>query len=152
MMGEPATTPPSTDTIDSETLSTPTERLVWTVNPMLERKLMALLGILIINAVGVLLFQLDGEFVAALLAMLILVVSLNRFFFSSTFELGPEGVTARYPLKTVSCRWEEVERWNRQGHSVWVRLKNQPRSRDIQLFLSAEPDAVLSYLARHVNC
>lgn len=46
-----------------------------------------------------------------LFAILIMVVGCNRFFFPTRYELDAEGITARFPLKTIHYQWTELRRF-----------------------------------------
>ncbi len=47
----------------------------------------------------------------SVLAVVILVVALNRFFFPSRFQLDDDGITARYPLGRSRLEWSDVRRF-----------------------------------------
>ncbi len=44
-------------------------------------------------------------------AVLLLVLSLSRFFFRSNFAIDDEGIWARYPLRKKYLRWGDVRRF-----------------------------------------
>ena len=55
----------------------------------------------------------------------VLVVGCNRFFFPTTYELTDEGITGRFPLKTVCHQWPELRRfiYDRAGGFLSPRAK-----------------------------
>jgi len=61
----------------------------------------------------------------AVLAVVVLVVGANRFFFPTRYELDDEGITARFPLKTSRYRWAELRRfvYDRSGGFLSPRAK-----------------------------
>ncbi len=99
------------------------EELTWRVHPARERvkaTLFAAVAILTIAAVIYVSFQSAGW---SMIALLVLVMSLNRFFFSSRFTIDTEGITARYPLRRQRYDWENVRRFihDRSGGYISTR-------------------------------
>ena len=52
----------------------------------------------------------------AVVSAVILVMSLNRFFFASEFSLDDEGITARWPFRRQKRRWDEIRRFDHGRH------------------------------------
>ncbi|HCF96457.1 MAG: hypothetical protein PHF14_02035 [Verrucomicrobiota bacterium] len=81
----------------------------WTVHPARERWRATVLSLLVIVLLSIAAADFGGSVYWAILAALIMLLQLNRFFFPSHFELDPEGCAAEYPLGVCrSCRWSEV--------------------------------------------
>jgi hypothetical protein len=61
----------------------------------------------------------------AVVAVLILLLMLNRFYFPSQFKIDDEGITALFPLRRQRLRWSEL-RWFRhddQGGYLSTRIR-----------------------------
>jgi hypothetical protein len=105
----------------------------WQAHPARERTGHAVAGSVVILAVGGLVFLLlwvDGSSafmsaLAAFLAIVLLIVSLRRFFFPSSFRIDPEGITARSLVGSARLRWEQIRRfaYNRHGAFLSTRAR-----------------------------
>jgi hypothetical protein len=99
----------------------------WSVHPMRERPPLALAAILIITLAATLCGALAGP-LYSLLAVLLLIAALNRFFFPSKFTLDDHGLTAEHPWRTTRIAWSEVRRFNHDRHGGYLsRRKNASR-------------------------
>jgi hypothetical protein len=87
----------------------------WQVHPARRRPLAALLTVLVIAAAAFLAGSLMEQLGWGIFAAVALVVGANRFFFLTHYELDQVGITARFPLKTVRYRWEELRRFIYDG-------------------------------------
>ena len=114
-------------TITEQTPAPPVELLSWRAHPARERPAAALLGGLAVIAVALLCAALGGVF-WGILAVVVLLLSLNRFFFPSRFAIDSEGVTASYLLGTQRCRWSETRRLSCDRHGLYLSRRSR-RSR-----------------------
>jgi len=111
-----------------EQVSTPrTEPLSWRACPARQRPAAALLAGLAIAAVALACAALGGVF-WGILAVVVLLVSLNRFFFPSRFVIDSEGVTATYLLGTQRFAWSEIRRFSCDRHGLYLSTRSR-RSR-----------------------
>ena len=83
----------------------------WRAHPMRERVWRATIGIAIITILGALTGLMMQNPWWGLLAVVILVGFLNRFFFPSRFAIDENGITASYPLGRQRLRWDELRRF-----------------------------------------
>ena len=44
-------------------------------------------------------------------AVMVLLVGCNRFFFPTRYEITVEGITARFPLRTIAYQWTDLRRF-----------------------------------------
>jgi hypothetical protein len=91
--------------------------LSWKAHPLRERLQAGILAsVLILALAGAIYvsFQSPGW---SFLAVVVLVLALNRFYFPSRFVIDREGITARYLLSRKRYRWSSVRRflYDRQG-------------------------------------
>jgi hypothetical protein len=58
-----------------------------------------------------------GSLAWSILAVVVLVLALNRFYFPSRFVIDHDGITARYLLSRKRYEWSSVRRflWDRRG-------------------------------------
>ena len=47
----------------------------------------------------------------AVFSAVVLVATLNRFYFRRRFDIDAEGITARFPLRTKRFRWADTRRF-----------------------------------------
>ncbi len=93
--------------------------LTWTAHPARDRVWRAALGGVVI-AFAV--FTIYGFSIStgatpqeaviwAVLTLIVLFLSLNRFFLPSRFVIDQTGITARYPMRRVRFQWQDIRRW-----------------------------------------
>ena len=99
--------------------------LSWQVHPARNRPGIALCAAGVIALAAWICADLMEHFGWAVLAVVVLVVGANRFFFPTRYELDDEGITARFPLKTSRYRWAELRRfvYDRSGGFLSPRAK-----------------------------
>ena len=83
----------------------------WSAHPARERPRQAILSALAITALAVAAGRLGQHPGWSLLAALVLVAALNRFFFPSRFTIDANGITARYPLGRRRLEWHRLRRF-----------------------------------------
>lgn len=85
----------------------------------------------------------------------VLTAALNRFFLPSRFQIDDSGVTARYPLRTVHYRWNQIRRLHGDGRGGYVstRAVESPLDsfRGIHLTFGQDGDSVIEVLRRRVQ-
>ena len=60
------------------------------------------------------------SFTWSILAFLVLLITLNRFFLPSRFVISPEGIRAFYPFKQQKFSWEDIRRFVRDRHGGYL--------------------------------
>ncbi len=87
-------------------------------------------------------------------AALVLLAGCNRFFFPTKYELTEEGISARYPLKTVRYQWPELRRfvYDRTGGFLSPRAKRSflDEYRGISLLFAQEPQKVVQEICQRL--
>jgi hypothetical protein len=83
----------------------------WQIHPARERKKSALFATLVIAAAAFLTAQFMEEPGWGVFALFVLLIGCNRFYLPTRYEITADGITARYPLKTISYRWSELRRF-----------------------------------------
>ena len=87
-------------------------------------------------------------------ALLVLVTALNRFYFRSRFQIDPEGITARYPLRSQRCRWADVRRFMVDAHGGYLATRSK-RSwldayRGLHILFGRQRPAVIEQIRAHL--
>ena len=101
--------------------------LSWRAHPARERPVAALLAVGVIGAT-VLACAALASIVWGLLAAVVLVVSLNRFFWPSRFTIDQDGVMARYAFRRQTLHWSEVRRFCHDRYGIYLSTRSR-RSR-----------------------
>lgn len=132
------------------------EELRWTAYPFRQRRGAAILALLLIAGVTAASYWASGGQMWGYLAAPVLLVSLNRFFMPSRYEMDATGVTARYALTTCRREWQDVERWAADAHGAILLprksgRKIRQRDRGMQILFGTQRTAVLDRLRFHLD-
>ncbi|MHC4142370.1 MAG: PH domain-containing protein [Planctomycetota bacterium] len=92
----------------------------WQAHPAAERIGAALVGSLIVVAASGAIYASFQSIEWSVLALAVLVLSLNRFYFRSRFHIDPDGITARFPLRSQRCRWADIRRFMVDDHGGYL--------------------------------
>lgn len=130
-----------------------TQEFSWQAHPARERVGGALGGVGVIMAVGgVVYFSFGAGW--SILSVIVLVGALNRFFFPSRFTIDPEGITARYPLRTQRFRWGDLRRWAVDRHGCYLstraRRSRLDAYRGMHVLFGRYREAVLDRIRDHL--
>ncbi len=87
------------------------ESYSWSAHPARERRGSAIISILVIAGLAYAAGRCGQHPGWSLLALLALVLALNRFFFPSHFTIDQGGITARYPLRRSRVEWRQLRRF-----------------------------------------
>ena len=130
-----------------------TQEFSWQAHPARERVGGALGGAGVIAAVGGAAYLSFGAG-WSILSVIVLVVALNRFFFPSRFTIDPEGITARYPLRTQRFRWGDLHRWAVDRHGCYLstraRRSRLDAYRGMHVLFGRHREAVLDGIRDHL--
>lgn len=126
----------------------------WQVHPARERRRTALLTLGVIAAIAWLTIEVMQQPAWGLFALVVLLAGCNRFFFPTRYELDAEGLTARYPLRTVRYRWVELRRFVYDGTggflSPRVRRSLLDEYRGISLLFPKDAETIISKIRSHL--
>lgn len=131
-----------------------TPEFTWQAHPARERVGAAVGGavaIVAITAVIHISFQSLGW---ALLALAVLVVSLNRFFFRSRFRIDDEGIIARYPLRSQRLGWADIRRFVFDNNGGYLSTRARPSRLDayrgLHVLFGSRRDDVIAQIRAHL--
>ena len=130
------------------------ECLTWQAHPARQRPAAAAFGAAMIAGLAALCALLGANVWWAALAVALMVLHLNRFFFPSRFTIDAEGVTARYLLSTKRHAWSEIRRfcYDRRGVYLSTRCRRSRLDayRGIHLLFGQEREEVLTGVRRRL--
>jgi hypothetical protein len=92
----------------------------WQAHPARERPLTAAAACAVVFALALAVYALSEAAVWAVFAVLVLCLSLNRFFFATKYEVDADGITAAMPLATRRLRWCEIRRAELGSRAAWL--------------------------------
>ena len=86
----------------------------------------------------------------ALLAAVVLVAALNRFFFPSRFVIDDQGITARYFFRRQRLRWDDLRRFAHDRNGGYLSSRSR-RSwldayRGLHILFGEKRDAVIEHI------
>jgi hypothetical protein len=130
------------------------DRFSWIAHPARERRGLAAAGLTIIAALASLVAVIMQSPWWGLLAGLLLLLSLNRFFLPSRFTIDPEGITASYPFRRQRLRWTDLRRFalGEEGGFLSTRAARSWRDghRGMHVLFGARPEHVVQRLRAHL--
>lgn len=100
------------------------KEFVWTAHPARERLGTASVTLLIISAISTSIYISFHSLTWSLIALLVLLFSLNRFFLPSRFVINHEGIHAFYPFKRKRYYWEDIRRFVRDRHGGYLSTRH----------------------------
>ena len=131
-----------------------TAEFSWTAHPASERVGAAVAGLAIVAAVAGALFLSFQSLAWSGFAVLVLVASLNRFFFRSRFTIDDDGITARFPLRTRRLVWTDVQRFLIDAHGAYLSTRRRrtwlDAYRGLHLLFGRDRDAVTEHVRVHL--
>ncbi len=127
----------------------------WQAHPAGERVGAAVLGGAVVAAIAAAVLVTTGSLGWAALSIAVLGASLNRFYLRSRFEIDAEGISARFPLRTLRLPWTDVRRFVVDGHGGYLSTRST-RSwldayRGMHILFGADRDAVIERIRSHVR-
>lgn len=130
----------------------PPAELTWHAHPARERPAAAVLAGFVIIAVGVgVALVLDARgwnaVLTSIVAMAVLVMSLNRFFLPSRFRIDADGITAEHPLRTTRLAWRDLHGLRTDRHGGFLATSSRrtwgSMHRGMHLLFGASRDEAL---------
>jgi hypothetical protein len=102
---------------------------------------------------GVIAFSFES-IMLGVIALLVLIAALNRFYFPSTFQLDKEGITARYPLRRKRERWDRLRRFVHDEYGGYLSSRAQPSRLDayrgIHLLFGQQREAAIKHIHKYM--
>lgn len=127
----------------------------WKAHPLRERQLAGAITTLLILALGAAIYVGMGSVAWSLLAVVVLVLALNRFYFPSRFEIDQDGISARYLLSRDRYEWASVRRflWDARGAYLSTRRKSSwlDAYRGLTVLFGNHQAEIMKLIRRHMD-
>ena len=124
------------------------ETMTWRVHPARERIGAACLAVGVMAAFAWLAVDWMQNLWWGLFAGLFLFAMLNRFFLPSRFVIDAEGITARYPWRSIRFRFQDVRRFLHDARGGYLSTRRRGSILDsfqgIHLFFNGNRDHVVA--------
>lgn len=114
----------------SEPRSQAESQFSWTAHPAFERPRHAVAASVVILAIAVAIWLSFESLAWGGLALIVLLLALNRFFLPSRFTITSEGITATYPLLRKRAQWRYLRRFVCDDHGGYLSTRSQPSRMD----------------------
>lgn len=131
------------------------EVLNWTAHPLKSYPVKSVVLVLVMVALGFMLYWWTGEVVQTLFWVVICFLFVARYFFPTRYTLSAEGVQIRFLGRTTTRRWEEFK--NFYVHSTGAHLSpfSSPSALDPfrghYLLFSGNKETVVAFLKRRIG-
>ena len=90
-----------------------------------------------------------------MVAAIVLVAALNRFYFRSRFEMDSTGITARFPLRTQRVRWSDTRRFVVDAHGGYLSSRSKQSRLDawqgMHILFGLQRTAVIERIQAHLG-
>lgn len=133
----------------------------WTAHPLRERPARAVLAVSVVLVCGLMVatsfkIPLTGM-LAGGAAMVVLLLSLNRFFLPSNFAIDDDGITASWPFSKRSIRWSDLRRFAHDAEGGFLSTKSKPsrwdsilRANGMHVCFGIRGEAVAEHIRLHM--
>ena len=129
-------------------------QFTWQAHPARERSGHAAAGAAVVLACGAAVYAAYGSIAWSLLALVVLFAALNRFFFSSHFQIDEEGITARYLFGSRRFQWRDVHRFVVDNHGGYLSTRSRASRLDayrgLHILFGQSRPAVIERIRAHL--
>ncbi len=134
---------------------TTTVEFSWQAHPASERPGPAILGAVTVLGVAAAASLSGGSWAWGMLALVVLLGTLNRFYFRSRFRIDAGGITARFPLGTRRFEWRLVHRFVVDAHGGYLSTRTK-RSwldayRGLHVLFGDQRETVIERIRTHLR-
>ena len=133
----------------------PVAPLEWSVRPFKESAVRSAIVIVVILAVGFLIFVAFKEPYLAVLSVLLLFASLHTYFGRTTYRLDADQVTVKSSFGTIAKRWSHFKKYYVDRKGVTLSPFDRPSRlepfRSTRLLYGSNKDEVLAFISKRFN-
>ena len=104
--------------------------LAWTAHPARAHLGRAIAALVVVALVGMGVALTAGDWLPGLLGGMLLLASMQRFFFPSSFAIDEEGITAKHLLTSKRLLWRDVRRIASDAHGGYLSTRATPNWTD----------------------
>ncbi len=121
--------------------------LEWRAHPARERIGAAVVASLAILAISGTVFLSSRSVPWSVVSTLLLLFSLNRFYFPSRFTIDSQRITATYLFRRQSCAWGKIIRFRHDANGAYLSTRGRPSRLDpfrgIHILFGSEKEKVI---------
>jgi len=137
------------------------DAFTWAAHPLRERPGHAALAIVAVLLCGLMVatsfeYQLTGMLTGGA-AMVLLLLSLNKFFLPSSFAIDDQGITAAWPLSRRHMAWSDLRLFAHDTQGGYLSIKARPsrwdtvlRSNGMHVLFGPKAEAIAQRIAAHM--
>ncbi|OGF97609.1 MAG: hypothetical protein A2Z06_01635 [Candidatus Glassbacteria bacterium RBG_16_58_8] len=122
-------------------------KFTWRAHPARERVGTTVIAVILVLALSFAVTLSFRSLSWGSAGFLVLIVSLNRFFFPSRFSIDPEGITASYPLRRQRYRWDRVRRFHHDRNGGYLATRSTAHRLDayrgMHVLFGCKPEEVI---------
>ena len=124
--------------------------LIWRACPARERILAAVITSLVILTIAGAVFHSFRSIPWSIAATLLLLFSLNRFYFPSRFTINQKGISATYLFRRQSYTWSRINRFRHDDNGAYLSTRRRSSwldpHRGMHILFGGEKEAVISHI------
>ncbi len=141
---------------DNTRQSPPEPDLDWTVHPVRRKPMVSALVTVFIIVVTVAVFYTTGSRIYGVLALVVMLLSLAKFYFPTRYSLDPEGVTIGTTTQSLRKQWSQYRSFYPDKNGVLLSPFSEPsRLENFRgLYIMTEGhnrDDIITYIRDHVG-
>jgi hypothetical protein len=129
--------------------------LEWTTHPVKRRPWVSVLVTLFVFVVGILVFYTTDSRAFAVLALVVMFLSLAKFYFPTTYRLSPDGVTIKTTTQTLRKEWSIYRSCYADKKGILLSPFVQPSRlenfRGIYLMFNENSEEVTAFVKEHIG-
>ena len=104
--------------------------------------------------IAVLVYLTALNFWWSLFALVLLLMTLNRYFFSSRFSIDDHRIIARYPMGRKEFEWRHIRRFTTDKHGGYLSTRSKPSRLDayqgLQLYFDDRREEMIAEINSHL--
>lgn len=131
------------------------ETFAWTTHPVRNRPLVAVLVTLFILTIGIIVFYMTMSKAFAVLALLMLFVSLSKFYLPTRYRLSEKSVTVKTTSQTITKSWSNYRSMYPDKNGLLLSPFLEPSRlesfRGIYLIFAQNRDEVIRFAEKQLN-
>lgn len=130
-------------------------KFLWKAYPALERKFAFISTTLVIIAISILLYISFQSLFWSVFSVVILIISLNRFYFPSVYTIDSKEIIAKYFFRKQRYLWKNIRRFNYTKYGGYLSGRKQPSRLDafrgMHILFGSHRDDIISKIQTYLN-
>jgi hypothetical protein len=126
----------------------------WSAHPARRHCGKAILGAVIILGLAAATWFAMSHWWWGIMAVLVMVAALNRFYFPSRFAVTDAGITAVFPLRRQQLRWSDLRRFVCDAHGGYLSTRTRRSRMDaftgMHVIFGDQPERAIEVICQHL--